>query len=185
MVRSVAWRGRTGGTSCGVGWSSARNRRSLRRSSVRRLRRATLGRSGARADLRTHPGNASANVARAVLESIAYQVRDVFDVMQEDAGIALQSLLADGGAARNDQLMQFQADILGCPVLRNSSPDVSALGVGFMAGLATGIWSGLDEIAALPQEFGRFEPRMSESRRAELHDGWQAAIARARYRPPA
>jgi glycerol kinase len=130
-------------------------------------------------------GTTSAHVARAVLESIAYQVRDVFDAMQEDAGIALQSLLVDGGAARNDQLMQFQADILGCPVLRNSSPDVSALGAGFMAGLATGIWSGLDEIAALPQEFGRFEPRMSESRRAELHDGWQVAIARARYRPPA
>jgi glycerol kinase len=130
-------------------------------------------------------GTTSAHLARAVLESIAYQVRDVFDAMQEDAGIALQSLLADGGATRNGQLMQFQADILGCPVLRNSSPDVSALGAGFMAGLATGIWSGLDEIAALPREFDRFEPTMTESRRAELHNGWQVAIARARYQPPA
>ena len=103
--------------------------------------------------------------------------------LQEDAGIALQSLLADGGATRNDQLMQFQADILGCPVLRSSSPDVSALGAGFMAGLATGIWSGLDEIAALPREFDRFEARMTDSRRDELHFGWQAAIARARYQP--
>ena len=130
-------------------------------------------------------GTTPAHVARAVLESIAYQVRDVFDAMQQDAGIVLQSLLADGGATRNDQLMQFQADILGCPVLRNASPDVSALGAGFMAGLATGIWSGLDEVAALPREFDRFEARMTESRRAELYFGWQVAIARARYQPPA
>jgi glycerol kinase len=130
-------------------------------------------------------GTTSAHVARAVLESIAYQVRDVFDAMQQDAGIALQSLLADGGAARNDQLMQFQADILGCPVLRNASPDVSALGAGFLAGLATGIWSDLDQIAALPREFDRFKPKMDESRRAELYSEWQVAIARARYQPPA
>ncbi len=128
-------------------------------------------------------GSTPAIVARAVLESIAYQVCDVFDVMQADAAITLQSLLADGGATRNDQLMQFQADILGCPVLRNSSPDVSALGAAFMAGLATGLWSGLDEIAALPREFDRFEPRMTDSRRDELHFGWQVAIARARYQP--
>jgi len=80
--------------------------------------------------------------------------------------------------------MQFQADILGCPVLRNASPDVSALGAGFLAGLATGIWSDLDQIAALPREFDRFEPKMAESRRAELYSGWQVAIARARYQPP-
>jgi glycerol kinase len=128
-------------------------------------------------------GTTSAHVARAVLESIAYQVRDVFDAMQQDAGIALRSLLADGGAARNDQLMQFQADILACPVLRNASPDVSALGAGFLAGLATGIWSDLNQIAALPREFDRFEPKMAESRRAELYSGWQVAIARARFQP--
>jgi glycerol kinase len=130
-------------------------------------------------------GTTPAHVARAVVESIAYQVRDVFDAMQEDAGIALRSLLADGGAARNEQLMQFQADILGCAVLRNSSPDVSALGAGFLAGLATGTWSDLNEIAALPREFDRFEPKMTESRRAELHLGWQVAVARARYQRPA
>jgi glycerol kinase len=128
-------------------------------------------------------GTTSAHVARAVLESIAYQVRDVFDAMQQDAGIALQSLLADGGAARNDQLMQFQADILACPVLRNASPDVSALGAGFLAGLTIGVWSDLDQIAALPRKFDRFEPKMPESRRAELYLGWQVAIERARYQP--
>ena len=76
-------------------------------------------------------GTTAAHVARAVIESIAYQVRDVFDAMQEDAGISLSSLLADGGATRNDQLMQFQADILNCAVSRNSSPG------GFSA------WSGI------------------------------------------
>ena len=125
-------------------------------------------------------GTTSAHVARAVIESIAYQVRDVFDAMQEDAGITLSSLLADGGATRNDQLMQFQADILNCAVLRNSSPEVSPLGAGYLAGLGTGFWSNLDDIAALPREFERFEPKMPESKRAELYGGWQAAVARAK-----
>jgi len=128
-------------------------------------------------------GTTAAHVALAVVESIAYQVRDVFDLMQEDSGLALRSLLADGGATRNDQLMQFQADILGITVSRNSSPDVSALGAAFLAGLATGIWSDLDQIAALPRQFDRFEPSMTESRRAELYRGWQGAVARARYQP--
>jgi glycerol kinase len=125
-------------------------------------------------------GTTQTHVARAVIESIAYQVRDVFDAMQEDAGIALRSLLADGGATRNDQLMQFQADILSCAVLRNSSPEVSPLGAAFLAGLATGFWSSLDEVAALSREFERFEPKMPDSQRAELYAGWQAAVARAK-----
>ena len=125
-------------------------------------------------------GTTSAHVARAVIESIAYQVRDVFDAMQEEAGMTLSSLLADGGATRNDQLMQFQADILNCTVLRNSSPEVSPLGAAFLAGLGTGFWSDLEEIAALPRQFERFEPKMPDSQRAELYGGWQAAVARAR-----
>jgi glycerol kinase len=125
-------------------------------------------------------GSTAAHVARAVIESIAYQVRDVFDAMQEDAGITLSSLLADGGATRNDQLMQFQADILNCAVLRNSSPEVSPLGAGYLAGLGTGFWSDLDEIASLPREFERFEPKMPESERTRLYAGWQAAVKRAR-----
>ena len=108
-------------------------------------------------------GTTAAHVARAVIESIAYQVRDVFDAMQEDAGISLSSLLADGGATRNDQLMQFQADILNCAVLRNSSPEVSPLGAAFLAGLGTGFWSKLEDVAALPRQFERFEPRMPDS----------------------
>jgi glycerol kinase len=76
--------------------------------------------------------------------------------------------------------MQFQADILNCTVLRNSSPEVSPLGAAFLAGLATGFWSNLDEIAALPRQFERFEPKMPDSQRAKLYDGWQDAVARAR-----
>jgi glycerol kinase len=125
-------------------------------------------------------GTTQTHVARAVIESIAYQVRDVFDAMQEDSGLALRSLLADGGATRNDQLMQFQADILNCAVLRNSSPEVSPLGAAFLAGLAIGFWSNLDEVAALPREFERFEPKMADSQRAVLYAGWQAAVARAK-----
>jgi glycerol kinase len=125
-------------------------------------------------------GTTSAHVARAVIESIAYQVRDVFDAMQEDAGVRLRSLLADGGATRNDQLMQFQADILNCAVSRNSSPEVSPLGAAFLAGLGVGFWSGLDEVAALPREFEQFEPKMPDAQRSDLYGGWQAAVARAK-----
>lgn len=124
-------------------------------------------------------GTTPAHVARAVVESIAYQVRDVFDAMKEDAGVSLRSLLADGGAAGNDQLMQFQADLLNCTVLRSSSPHVSALGAGFLAGLGAGFWSNLDEVAALPRDFQRFEPKLPDSERADLYEGWQAAVARA------
>jgi glycerol kinase len=124
-------------------------------------------------------GTTSAHVARAVIESIAYQVRDVFDAMQRDANITLSSLLADGGATRNEQLMQFQADILNCTVLRNSSGEVSPLGAAYLAGLGTGFWSNLEEIAALPGEFERYEPKMSDAQRSQLYGGWQAAVARA------
>jgi glycerol kinase len=125
-------------------------------------------------------GTTSRQVARAVIDSIAYQIRDVFDLMQIESGRPLDALLADGGATGNDQLMQFQADILGCPVLRNTSPDVSALGAAFLAGLACGVWSGVNELAGLPREFDRFEPKLSAQRRTDLYAGWQAAVAKAR-----
>ena len=125
-------------------------------------------------------GTSSRQVARAVIDSIAYQIRDVFDLMQIESGRPLEALLADGGATRNDQLMQFQADILGCPVLRNTSPDVSALGAAFLAGLACGVWSGVNELASLPREFDRFEPKMNAQRRQELYAGWQAAVRKTR-----
>lgn len=128
-------------------------------------------------------GSTSAHLARATLESIAYQVRDVFDVMQSEAGTELTFLLADGGASQNDLLMQFQADILGCPVLRSASSDVSALGAAYLAGLAVGYWDSEEEIALLPRQQDRFEPQMAASQRDQLYAGWQNAIARAVFQP--
>ncbi|MEZ4658954.1 MAG: glycerol kinase GlpK [Caldilineaceae bacterium] len=123
-------------------------------------------------------GSGPAHLARATLESIAYQIRDVFDVMQQEAGSPLQVLLADGGASQNNTLMQFQADILDCPILRSTSSDVSALGAAYLAGLAAGAWPDEAAIAALPRPHDRFEPQMAAGRRAELYAGWQAAVAR-------
>jgi glycerol kinase len=96
----------------------------------------------------TH-SSTSAHLARAAVEAIAYQVRDVFDVMRIEAGADLNVLLADGGASRNTMLMQFQADILGRPVLQNGSADVSALRAVYLAGPMTGQWQSLDVARAL------------------------------------
>jgi glycerol kinase len=120
-------------------------------------------------------------VARAAVEAIAYQIGDVFAAMRADAGLDLPVLLADGGGSRNDGLMQFQADIVGRPVLRSVSADLSALGAAYLAGLAVGLWTSLAEIEALPRARDRFEPRMPPARRQELLEGWRAAVARATY----
>jgi glycerol kinase len=121
-------------------------------------------------------GSSAAHVARATIESIAYQVRDVFDAMERDCGSPLPALLADGGASRNDFLMQFQADILNRPVERSASPDVSAMGAAWLAGLAAGVWGSLEELAALPRPTERFEPKMGDAERASRYDGWREAI---------
>jgi glycerol kinase len=123
-------------------------------------------------------GSSAAHLARATIEAIAYQVRDVFDVMQAESGIDLGVLLADGGASRNSMLMQFQADIIGHAVLRNLSTDASALGAAYLAGLAVGIWRALEEIESLPRPRERFEPQMSMEERAARAMGWKTAIAR-------
>ena len=124
-------------------------------------------------------GSSAAHLARATIEAITYQVRDVFDVMQREAGAPLTALLADGGASRNRLLMQFQSDMLGVPLLRSKSADTSALGAAYLAGLAVGIWETADQIADLPRPRERFEPSMPEQQRAALYAGWQAAVARA------
>jgi glycerol kinase len=124
-------------------------------------------------------GSTAVHVARATLESIAYQVRDVFDAMRSDTSRALVSLLADGGASRNDTLMQFQADMLGCPVVRNASADLSALGAAWLAGLAMNVWSSLDQLSGLPRTVDRFEPSMSSSQREARYAGWTDAVQRA------
>jgi glycerol kinase len=124
-------------------------------------------------------GSTAAHAARATLESIAFQVHDVVDAMRHDAGSTLPALMADGGASRNAALMQFQADMLGCPVIRTSAADLSARGAAWLAGLATGFWSSLEELAALPRETERFEPGPGAARRMELLAGWQDALLRA------
>jgi glycerol kinase len=128
-------------------------------------------------------GTTQAHMARATLESIAYQIRDIFDVMQTEAGTPLQMLLVDGGPSRNNLLMQFQADIINCPIRRSSSADVSALGAAYLAGLATGVWQSEAEIAELSRPHDSFEPHMAGSERSELYTGWQQAIARVSFDP--
>ena len=124
-------------------------------------------------------GSTAAHLSKAALESIAFQIRDVFEAMHCDIGVSEPVLHADGGASRNDVLMQFQADILGCSVVRSSSIDLSARGAGWMAGLAVGFWSSFDELAALPAALDHFTPTISPSRRAQLLEGWNDALHRA------
>ena len=123
-------------------------------------------------------GSTAAHVARATQESIAYQIRDVFETMQAEAGTPLQVLLVDGGATRNQALMQFQADILGVPVLRSLASDVSALGAAYLAGLTVGLWVSETEIAALSRRQVRYEPSMDDAQRDRLVAGWKDAVGR-------
>ncbi|MBI1355277.1 MAG: glycerol kinase GlpK [Acidobacteria bacterium] len=120
------------------------------------------------------------HLVRATLESIAYQARDLADAMEADSGAPLRELRADGGAAANDFLLQFQADILGCPVVRPANVETTAAGAAFLAGLAVDVWSGTDEIEGFWKADRRFEPQMDAARRDELHAGWKKAIHRAR-----
>lgn len=124
-------------------------------------------------------GAGPAHLARAALEAIAYQVRDVFDLMTKEAALASPQLLADGGGSRNDFLMQFQADILGWPVVRNDSTDISALGAAYLAGLSIGLWESEADIQALSHQQEYFVPHMSELQREQLYSGWIDAIQRA------
>lgn len=125
-------------------------------------------------------GSTSAHIARAALESVAYQAADVARAMQQDSGVELRELRVDGGAARNDLLMQFQADVLGVPVVRPRVTETTALGAAYLAGLAVGYWQGEDQIAALWQAERRFEPRMPDAEREGLLAGWHRAVERAK-----
>lgn len=125
------------------------------------------------------------HLARAALEAICYQSRDLLEAMTADSGIRLQALRADGGAAANDLLMQLQADLVGVPVERPAVTETTALGAAYLAGLAVGYWSGLDEIAAQWRVGGRFPPAMDAAQRDALYAGWQRAVARARGWIPA
>ena len=125
-------------------------------------------------------GTTAGHLARAALESIAYQVSDLADAMQKDSGVPLAELRADGGAAGNDLLMQFQADLLGVPVLRPAVTETTALGAAYLAGLATGFWRSAEEVAGQWRVERRFEPAMPGDRAAELRGHWRRALERAR-----
>jgi glycerol kinase len=120
----------------------------------------------------------SGHLARAVLESTAYQTRDVLEAMEQDSGVWVDALFVDGGMVVNDLLMQFQADVLGVPVVRPTIAETTALGAGYAAGLAVGFFAGLDELTALWAEDHRWAPAMSEADRDRLYAGWKKAVAR-------
>ena len=124
-------------------------------------------------------GSTAGHLARAALESIAYQVGDLLDAVQRDAGIALGELRVDGGAARNDMLMQFQADLLGVPVVRPTVTETTAIGAAYLAGLAVGFWASPEEIASQWQAERRFEPSMAASDVERLRGRWHDALGRA------
>jgi glycerol kinase len=119
------------------------------------------------------------HIARAALESAAYQTMDVLAAMTEDSGVSLTELRVDGGMTANDLLMQFQADLLGVDVVRPGITETTALGAGYGAGLAAGIWTNLSEISALWVESARWSPVMSSAERGTLIDRWRQAVERS------
>jgi glycerol kinase len=124
-------------------------------------------------------GTTAGHLARAALESIAYQVADLLDAMRLDSGDAVQELRVDGGAAANDSLMQFQADILGVPVVRPAVTETTALGAAYLAGLAVGFWK-TDLGASVSNKDRRFLPQMSASQARLLRNRWNEAVARSK-----
>jgi glycerol kinase len=125
-------------------------------------------------------GTTGGHLARAALESIAYQSADLLDAMSADAGQPVRELRVDGGACRSDLLMQFQADLLGVPVSRPAVTETTALGAAYLAGLAVGYWKSPQEIAGQRRVERRFDPTMNTDRAAELRAGWRRAIERAK-----
>ncbi len=121
-----------------------------------------------------------AHLVRATLEAICYQTRDVLEAMRADSGIALSALKVDGGATVNDFLMQLQADILGVPVVRPTVNETTALGAAYAAGLAVGLWAGLDELRANWGVDRTFEPQWGLARREQAYVGWKRAVERSR-----
>ncbi|MBI2002078.1 MAG: glycerol kinase [candidate division NC10 bacterium] len=124
-------------------------------------------------------GTTRAHLVRAALEAIAYQTREVLEAATFDARLALAELRVDGGATANNLLMQFQADILGAPVVRPVVKETTALGAAYLAGLAVGYWASRDEIAANWAADRRFLPEMNEAERGHRYAGWRRAVARA------
>ncbi|KUI35263.1 glycerol kinase [Mycobacterium sp. IS-1496] len=122
--------------------------------------------------------NTNAHVARATLEAICYQSRDVVDAMEADSGVHLEVLKVDGGITANNLCMQIQADVLGVDVVRPVVAETTALGAGYAAGLAVGFWDGADDLRRNWQEDKRWTPQWSDDQRAEGYAGWQKAVER-------
>ncbi len=118
------------------------------------------------------------HLARAALEATAYQTREVLDAMNKDSGVKLKALKVDGGMVHNETLMQFQADILGVPVIRPTVAETTSLGAAYAAGLAVGFWSKLDDLRANWGQDKMWRPAMSARRREQLHRGWLKAVTR-------
>jgi glycerol kinase len=124
-------------------------------------------------------GTTAAHIARATLEAIAFQTRDVLDAMARDAGTPISELKVDGGAASNDLLMQIQSDFLGIPVIRPANLETTAIGAAFLAGLGSGIWTGQNEIRRTLRVDRRFEPSISQDERDSRYRTWQRAVERS------
>ncbi len=125
-------------------------------------------------------GTTKEHFIRATLESLAYQTRDVLTAMEADSGISLKTLRADGGAVKNNFLMEFQSNILGVRVERPKVNETTALGAAFLAGLSVGFWSNQEQIASQWHVDRQFEPDMTVAKREELYDGWKKAVQAAR-----
>ncbi|MCT6807835.1 MAG: FGGY-family carbohydrate kinase, partial [Bombilactobacillus sp.] len=124
-------------------------------------------------------GTTSADFTKATLQSLGYQSRDVIDTMHADTKIKIPKLKVDGGAANNDYLMQFQADILGIEIERAANLETTALGAAFLAGLAIGFWENLGEIKKIQKNGRIFKPQMSTAERESLYSGWKSAVKAA------
>lgn len=125
-------------------------------------------------------GTSKEHFVRATLESLAYQTKDVLDAMEADSGISLKSLRVDGGAVKNDFLMQFQSDILDVEVDRPVINETTALGAAYLAGLAVGYWGNRNEISENWKNDKSFQPKMQEEKRKDLYEGWQKAVKAAK-----
>ncbi|MCY1029713.1 FGGY-family carbohydrate kinase, partial [Mammaliicoccus sciuri] len=121
-------------------------------------------------------GTEKEHFIRATLESLCYQTRDVLEAMEKDSGINVETLRVDGGAVKNNFLMQFQADIVNTPVERPEVNETTALGAAYLAGLAVGFWKSKDEIKQRWKLETEFKPELEEEEREKLYKGWKTAV---------
>ena len=125
-------------------------------------------------------GTRKAHVVRAAEESIAYQIKDIVDQIRKESGMELKELRVDGGASRDDFLMQFQADMLDVPIVRNKISDLSAFGSALLAGLAWKVWGSVKDVERIHGSDAVFHSKITAERRETLYCGWKAAVARVR-----